>query len=577
MPQITLLPDELINKIAAGEVIERPASVVKELLENALDAGASTIHIEIKDYGKELIKVSDNGMGMDPENAKIAVLRHATSKIKNEEDLFSIHTLGFRGEALASIAAVSKLRLTTKDAQSSTAYQLYLEGGLVKEEKITAAEQGTVMEVHHLFWNTPARKKFLKTDAVELQHILEVVMRYAVVNPTKAFKLCHEGKELLYSPAIGDHRGTIAALYGIHQAKNLLEVNYSTDAVAINGFIAKPSEARNDKNLQLLFVNNRWVKNDEIMRAVYEAYHAMLFVNKHPSIFLFLTLDPAKIDVNVHPAKTTIKIEQNEQVCAAVSQAVQATLRRDNLIPTVEVEFSQSYAPKNVKYHFEPSTQTVLQVRESDAAMFEEAPIPKIPFSRAANTFPPLRLLGQIHKTFFVAETPGGVFFIDQHAAHERVVYETFMEQCMDKEVAVQQLLQGELVELSAAEKMLWKEHKTVVEELGFRIEPFGENTFVLKTIPLILGRLQGKEMFLELLQTLQEGRKALREFQETIVTRMACRAAVMAGEVVTNSQMEQILKELATKKDPYTCPHGRPVMIKTEAEELEKKFKRKG
>ncbi len=594
MPKIKLLSEDLICKIAAGEVIERPASVVKELIENSLDAKATKIVAEIKDSGKESIKVTDNGEGMDELDARNSVLRHTTSKIQDENDLYSLHSLGFRGEALASIAAVSQISLTTKQKGRLEGFNLVLESGTVISSGAIGAEEGTCLDVRNLFFNTPARKKFLKTDAVELRHIIDLITVYALSYPQVTFKLFHDGHELLNSPSVGDQRSNIASIYGLKLARELMEVNQDTDAVKIKGYLAPPSSARNDKNQQVIFINGRWVKNEDIVKTVYDAYHSLLFVGKHPVMVLSLEIDPEKIDVNVHPAKTLVKMEQKDAVCNAVFTAVKETLQRNNLIPTLDLEFERqtslkysapvparreavySAAESTPVYSFEPSAQTILKVEESgEPFMVSEQQLVKEMEPTAA--FPAMKVLGQIHKTFFVAETQGGVFFIDQHAAHERVLYETFMEQFLSRKVSLQTLLQGDLIELSPSEKLAWMEHKDEMENFGFRMEPFGANTYLIKTIPEIFGKVQPKELVYELLSSLQQKSNSLQQKKEEIITMMACRSAVMAGEVLAISEMERILKELSTKKHPYTCPHGRPTVFKITAEELEIKFKRRG
>lgn len=605
MPQISLLSEDLINKIAAGEVIERPASVVKELIENSLDAGATIINIEIKDSGKELIKVSDNGKGMDEEDAKNSILRHATSKIKNVDDLFAIQTLGFRGEALASIAAVSRLSITTKQKEKVEGFSLAVYGGNIVSSGIVGADQGTIIEVHNLFFNTPARKKFLKTDAVELRHIVDVVLRYALINNDVSFKLVHEGHQLLSSPAVENFRSNIASVYGINLARELLEVDYQDDSVRISGFVCKPHQARNDRTQQQVFVNNRWVKSDEITKGVYDSYHSLLFVGKHPVFVLNVEIDPEKIDINVHPSKTEIKIEQKKEVYDTVLKAVKATLEKNNLIPVTDFDYEQQLTfgtakeevKKNeIKYPFEQSDQTVLNEkgretvtpasnfegsfeRSSHVTPEEEVFVPeKEKNEKAANNvkLPPMKILGQVHKTFFVAETEGGTLFIDQHVVQERVLYEKFMEQLMNKKVAVQELLKGEVLEFTPSEKISLLENKEKLIELGFKLEEFGENSFILRTVPTLFGRLQPKELVFEVLDKLKEGKNKLEEVQEEIITRMACRASVKAGDELSIPQMQKLLDELSKAKLPYTCPHGRAVLIKVNVDELEKKFRRK-
>lgn len=600
MPKIHLLSEDLINKIAAGEVIERPASVVKELIENSLDAKATKIIVEIQDSGKKLIKVSDNGEGMEQEDAERSLLRHATSKIKDENDLFAIQTLGFRGEALASIAAVSHLKIITKLEHQLEGFFIETESGLLVNSGLAAAERGTTIEVKDLFYNTPARKKFLKTDAVELRHIIDVVIQYALINYSITFKLLHEGHELVNSPAVSDMRSRIASIYGLALAREMLMVQYQNDEVKIAGYIAPPHQARNDKSQQQFYVNKRWVRNHDLVSAVYQGYHSTLFLDKHPVVVLQLELDPATIDVNVHPTKAEIKFEQKEKIQQAVMHAVQETLQNHQLIPLingelkqqlplypVEKEKKQEPKPEAV-YSFETGSQATFQVQEDSPVLelkeeIEQAinnppafAVEKVAEISASVKFPAMKILGQIHKTFFVAETLGGLFYLDQHAVHERITYERFMEQYGEQGVEVQQLLQGDIVECSPAEKVLILEHMQELEELGFSMELFGERTFIIKTIPLIFGRLQPKEIIYEILDLLHEGKHKVLQTREDIITRMACRAAVMAGDMVTIAEMEKYVQELAQTKLPYTCPHGRPTMFKVSVEELEKKFRRR-
>jgi DNA mismatch repair protein MutL len=606
MSKINLLSEDLINKIAAGEVIERPASVVKELVENSLDAGADIITVEIKDSGKKLIKISDNGSGMSEEDAKKCILRHATSKINNVDDLFSIQTLGFRGEALASIAAVSRLSIITKQKDLVEGFNLVVEGGKEISSGIIGTNTGTTIEVHDLFFNVPARKKFLKTDAVELRHIVDTVLKYALINPTVSFKLVHEKHELVSSPAVKDLQGKIASIYGINLAKDLLEVNSDQESVKVTGFICKPYQARNDKNQQQIFVNNRWIRNETINKAVYEAYHSLLFVGKHPTFILNIEINPEEIDVNVHPAKTEIKIEQKEEVFSAVVDAVRKTLEQHNLIPELDVNHEEQLTfgveekevnkkvvrKEKAKYLFEPSKQTILKNKEKNPAIavenFEEGsnvtPEEEVFISEQDEErvlekslkLPAMKILGQIHKTFFIAETEGGALFIDQHVVQERVLYEKFMKQLMNKEVAVQELLQGEVIEFSSAEKVYVNDNLKRLKELGFTLEEFGGNSFVLKSVPSLFGRLQAKELLFSVLDKLKEGKNKLEEIQEEIITRMACRASVKAGDTMTVAEIEKLLSELSLCELPYTCPHGRAVLIKVPVGELEKKFKRK-
>ena len=425
---------------------------------------------------------------------------------------------------------------------------------------------------------------------------MDVVLRYAIINEDVAFKLKHEKHELLNSPKTEDLRNNLASIYGVNLAKDLLLVDYKDDLVKINGFIAKPYAARNDKNQQHLFVNQRWIRNEEISKAIYDGYHSLLFVGKHPTFILNLEINPLKIDVNVHPAKTQIKIEQKKEVYDSVLKAVKETLEKHNLIPVMDVNVEEQLTfgtakkenlEKNVKYRFESSNQEVLDVKEMQHSTsidnFEEesyaTPEEDVFVSKEEPKnikLPPMKILGQVHKTFFVAETEGGLLLIDQHVVQERVLYEKFMDQLMNKKVAVQELLQGEVMEFSPAERIYVIDNLSKLGEYGFLLKEFGGNSFVLKTVPSLFGRLQAKDLLFSVLDKLQEGKNKLEEIQEEIITRMACRASVKAGDLMTIPEIQKLLEELSNCKLPYTCPHGRSVLIKVPVDELEKKFRRK-
>ncbi len=659
-----MLSEDIINKIAAGEVVERPASVVKELVENSLDAGSTQIIVEIKEAGKKLIKVIDNGEGMDEEDAKKSILRHATSKIKTQDDLFNIISLGFRGEALASISAVSRLQILTKKRirnnqgrvqgpsiehreENLEGYQINVEGGQITRSTIAAANLGTSITIRDLFFNTPARKKFLKSDLVELKHIIDIITKYALANPHVSFKLINEGKEILNATSTEHQRTNISYIYGSSIAKDLLKVSrlHEENAIKVEGYISKPLSARNDKTQQAFFVNGRWVKNASMSQAVYDAYHSLLFTGKHPIFILNVDLDPKSIDVNVHPNKTEIKVEQKEIVYQAVYNAVHEALRKNNLIPefTLEVEEQITFGePKPQekspypKYAFEKSEQTVfpdtnaqtntaeLQLdtqatnniekemqQESTASYSTTYTNPKVKeaseiaaygssaeqiiqsarteeltrpehqhenFIAGSIRFPPMKVLGQIHKTFFVAETPGGMLLIDQHVVQERVLYERFMTEYLNKKVETQQLLEKELLTFTAAEKAIVEKHIWKLKDFGFTLEHFGENDYFLSSMPTIFGRNLSKELVYIIIKEIAEGKvKELERLQEEIITRMACRASVKAGDTMTIPQIKKLMKELVDCNLPYTCPHGRAIVAKISAEELEKKFLRHG
>jgi len=620
MSSIKILPQELVNKIAAGEVVERPASVVKELVENALDAGAKSIVVEVEEYGKKLIRVTDNGKGMSVEDARLAIVAHATSKITDEGDLFAISTLGFRGEALASIAAVSKFSLMTRLQDVRMGVRLTVENGNIISEENMGMDCGTIIEVCDLFFNTPARRKFMKSDAVELGHIVDVVSQYALVHDGVRFELCHDGKVLLQKPVFEEGKNTIASVYGVAVAKELIRVDYEEEGVKVHGYVGKPYAARNDKNYQALFVNSRWVKNSEVASAVYEGYHAALFVGKHPIFVLNVTVDPMEVDVNIHPQKFEVKFARRDMVMSVVTKAVGEALGRERLIPEVNVVNEEqlsfglphkAWGSGRQEYAFEASRQEELRVEEEEVTYGEEADViddenfedsgdvkrTHIDVKRnqvdendsvevgksseVGSRVPAMKILGQIHKTFFVAEVKGGMMVLDQHAVHERILYEQFMSELMGGGVEVQELLTGQVVDLSVAQKLVCVDQKDFLEELGFVVSDFSGNTVRLESVPEVFGRVGGKELFLAVIEELAEGRSsgknAVVDLKEKIVTRMACRAAVMAGEEITVRQMERFVSELNLKKNPFTCPHGRPTMMMTSKDELEKKFRRRG
>ena len=621
MAKIQLLDEDVINKIAAGEVVERPASIVKELLENSIDAGATNILVEIRKSGKNFIRISDNGLGMDKEDANHSIIRHATSKIRNSEDLFNINSLGFRGEALASIAAVSQMSIVTKVDGALEGYNLVCEGGLVVSSGPIASDVGTTIEVNNLFFNTPVRKKFLKTDAVELRHIIDIVTNYALLNPQIAIKLNHENHNLIQTPAIAAMRENVAAIYGYAIAKDLLEVDFERDGVEVSGLISKPYDVRNDTKQQVLFVNERWVKNSKLSKAIYDGYHSMLFTQKHPVFVLHIKIDPTRVDVNVHPQKHEIKIEQEELVLDVVCKAVNLTLENNNLIPVVDPSFDNDMmGVVSSKYVFDKSEQKTLEVSESDVSYGARGGVvgssvvdalydlPKVeePGSTGgvfygsedvglsdsdvssgevgveeevvddSGRLPEMQIFGQIHKTFFLAQVEGAALVIDQHAAHERVMYEKFMKQYERSEVVKQRLLSSVIVDFALSQVGIVKENLREINQFGFELEHFGDNSFSLKTIPAIFGRLQPRETLMILIDEIETRGNKIDKIKEEIIMRMACRSAVMAGDELTVAWITRILSDLNKTKHPFTCPHGRPTMIKMTIDELEKKFRRK-
>jgi DNA mismatch repair protein MutL len=561
---IHILDESLINKIAAGEVVERPSSVVKELIENSLDAFATEISVEVKEGGISLIRVSDNGLGMDEEDAKLSLERHATSKISTVQDLFSIHTLGFRGEALSSIVAVAYVTISTRTKDDSEGTFIQAESGKIMQVKKTGCPVGTTVEISDLFFNTPVRKKYLKPISVEFSHILDIITRYALVHPDVFFKLSHNSKIILSSPKTKDLLGNITSIYGKDTAKNLIPVSYSTDYASISGYISKPSFTRNDRTQQSIYVNKRYIKNQIISDALHDAYHSLLFLDRQPIAVLIFEITPDKIDVNVHPSKDVIRVKQEQELHDFVFNAVKQALSTNNLIPDVSIESTQAQATK--KYKFESDKQCVLIARDKDLKKIE----PVV----AQESIGPVLIIGQINKMYILAEDKKGLLIIDQHAAQERILYEQFMDMYEKKGVITQKLLKPKMVEVSPVEFTIIKDNLTLLNELGFETEEYGKNSFIVRTIPFIFERNYAMliiDVFHEL------GSKSMDSLKEERIIRFACRAAIKAGDELTKDEMRELIETLDKTKQPYSCPHGRPTMISISLSELERKFKRVG
>ncbi len=555
---INKLDQNLINKIAAGEVIERPSSVVKELIENSIDAKATKIFVEIDDSGFGLIRIKDNGVGMSDEDAELSIERHATSKLKNVDDLFKIQTLGFRGEALSSISSVSNMILTTKCKDDDTAIRLKIEAGKIYDKINIGYEDGTTIEVKDLFFNVPARKKFLKNLKLEFQSIVDVITKYSLIHPDIFFKLIHNKKEILMCP-ISDWKGRVLDIYDSEVAKSLIEVKYEKGPYKITGFIGKPHLTRSDTSHQSLYVNNRYIKNPIISSAIYDAYHTLLFKHRHPFIILSIEIDPSLIDVNVHPTKKEIRINREAEMKDIVFTALRQTLDSENLFPE-NIDTQQNIFIEDVKVSAPIPRKKVEKTTQSELAFTE----PKEELN--------VRILGKVHNCFVIIETEDGICLLDQHAADERVNYDKFMDMYMSKSIEVQQLLTPLVLNVSPQEKVLIESSLELFKELGFTIEDFGEDSFILRSLPIMLKRLQSKEIFMDMLSDINN----LDKKKEAIVTSMACRGSIMKGDDLSYTQLKDLLIRLDKTKSPYTCPHGRPTKIFMTLSEIEKKFKRR-
>jgi DNA mismatch repair protein MutL len=563
MGQINVLDQALVNKIAAGEVIERPYSVVKELLENSLDAKAENITIEVKEGGKSHIKVSDDGKGMDKEDAIECFKRHATSKLANDDDLFKISTLGFRGEALSSIAAVSNVKLTTSQGGEGILVEVEA-GDILKQEKI-GTSKGTTIEINELFFNTPARKKYLKGREVELGHIIDIVTRYSFANKEVSFKLISDGRETLVSPKTNNLLNKIVNVYGKDIGKNMVPVEFSDDFVKINGFIGKPYVTKMDRNYQTFFVNGRYVKNDKISKAIYDAYHTLLFLDRHPVVVLSFEIDFSKVDVNVHPTKNVIRIEKEDELYKGVFNAVRDTFVKNDLIPEVDAHEGTGIDVKQ-NYNIEKGQQVTLDV--------ENATVVKQPEIIESRVIGPTLILGQLNKMYILAENAKGLLIVDQHAAQERVKYEKFMKQFNSKQIEQQKLLSSLIIELGLNETNFMLESIESFRNLGFDIEDYGNNSFIVRQVPRLFKDFSKKEI-IEMVTELSADKK-ITEIKEERIARMACRKSVKAGKALSRFDMEKIIVDLDQAENPLSCPHGRPTIINISLGELEKKFNRK-
>lgn len=564
---IRLLPPEIANKIAAGEVVERPASVVKELVENALDAGATEVQIEAREGGRRLIRVADNGSGIPAHEAELAFARHATSKIATVEDLAAIRTLGFRGEALASIAAVARVSLLTRAAEDEVGTFLRVEGGQIVLREGRASPRGTTVTVENLFYNVPARLKFLKADATESAHIANVVMRYAIAFPSVHFTLVRDGRLAFQSPGSGRLLDVLARILGADTAARLLAVDPAEDAslppdakVRVSGYVGEPSLSRSDRDGIMLFVNRRWVQDRSLAYAIIQAYHTMLPEGRFPVAVLLLEMDPSEVDVNVHPAKSEVRFRNPSLVFTEAQRAVRRVLVTHAPVPEMR---APQPPPTTEAERFRTLSQLGLEAQRTGDTEAVRAPVFQVPErpDPAARKLPPLRVLGQLAQMYIIAEGPDGLYLIDQHAAHERVMYDQLMAQKAAAQVAVQQLLQPMPVELTPLQMSTLEEALEELAALGFEIDPFGEDTCLVRAVPAAIA---GEDIPTVLRDTLNElGQDPPPPVQGHRVTAVvACHGAVRAGKTLTHEEMRALVEQLEQSAFPRTCPHGRPTVL---------------
>ena len=593
MSFVHVLDDNTINKIAAGEVVERPASVIKELVENAIDAKADRIEVEIMAGGTSFMRVSDNGIGMSREDAEKAILRHATSKIVQVDDLQAIATLGFRGEALPSIASVSRFNLQTRQAGAELGTEIKITGGKTTEIGVAGCNLGTTIRVEDLFFNTPARKKFLKTNNTESGRINEFIIKLAISHPEIAFKLINNNKSSLATPGRGDLKETLQSLYGASVGQSLLPLEFEDEDIKLWGFVSKPSAIRSSRSWQTFIVNGRIIASRAIAKAIDNAYHALIPKSGYPLIALNIEVPQHTIDVNVHPQKTEMKFEDESRIFKAVYKAVLDAVRPKGQAGQLgqlaaQADHVQQHVEKGLQeLNFGQSVMNFPLREEKPAMTWQEGTIAlaqdksvksvqsvvdeeeKLP---TAGMIP----IGQVDDTYIIAQDGDSLYIVDQHAAHERVLFDRFSAQA--EHIPSQQLLVHLILDFSTHESQIIEENLELLAGLGFGLEPSGPNQFRLMEVPVDVPSSQAEEFIREVLASMEElHRPTAAELRQAVLATTACKAAIKAGFKLNYRQMEILLQELNDTAMPYTCPHGRPTIIKFSSDELAKMFKRTG
>jgi len=572
---IRVLPEEVSSAIAAGEVIERPASVVKELMENALDAGASQVRIGIEDGGRTLIEVADDGCGIPAGELLLAVARYATSKLETAADLFAIHTLGFRGEALASIGAVARMEIHTRATGEAAAAQVSVEGGRISRVRPIGAPPGTLVRVRDLFFNLPARLKFLKSDLTERRRIEALVGRYALAYPSVRFRLEDGARVVLQSSGSGESREALAAVLGLDVAREMIALPAAeAGGLRVRGFLSPPSVQRSNRREITFFVNGRWVQDASLSAAVVQGYQGLLMVGRYPVAVILLEVPPEAVDVNVHPAKAEVRFREPERVFSLLQRAVRATLLGQ--APAVEVDANRGWGG----WEPLPTGRTISPDWEAahTGAGFQGEPAPAVQATWSADSLPLLRAVGQVGAAYLVAEGPDGLYLVDQHAAHERVLFEGLMAERERGRPASQALLEAATVHLPPWQAGVLEENLPSLVGLGFEIEPFGGGAFRLRAIPALLMSLTPDAALGAVVDDFEEDETPLEgEVVRRIAARVCKRAAVKSGQVLSLAEQEKLLRDLETCQSPRTCPHGRPTMIHLSVETLERQFGRRG
>ena len=622
MPKIKILSADVANKIAAGEVVERPASVIKELIENALDAGSTSIRVEVRAGGKRLIRVSDNGGGMEREDALLALERHATSKVGRIEDLESIQTFGFRGEALASIASVSQFELLTRTADALEGTKVDVEGGVFRSVQESGCSPGTHMSVNNLFYNVPARLKFLKTDTTEMNHVTNQVTWAALAHPKIHFSLTHNGRSILDVRACDSYLERVRLLYGREFAENLIEFTEELPDLKIYGLLGKPEFTKPNREYQLFFLNQRPIRSRIIGAALTEALDAMVAKDRQPVALLFLTLEPEAVDVNVHPAKIEVRFRNERTIYSGIVRMIRNAIHKTKYIPKIETPTEQSPSeedtenrdaglsrrvstpvtgrgqrvvqtqrdgqtpsvptqePEDIEQRVETVDTSETEIPSTPTEVVVQPPQQQIPegVNLSLLDFENVQLKANLFKTYIVAEAGDKIFFIDQHVAAERVLYERFVNQLKTDGIPVQGLLLPVTVEATPQQLGVLKIHGDIFKKLGFDLEEFGGNTILVRAIPSPLPTRVASQTVTDLLDKLPEEPHTDVQLPEAIdnaLVTLACKAAVKAGDTLDMKEMTNLIKELSEAKLPFNCPHSRPIIVEMGRDELERRFHR--
>ncbi len=607
MGKIVKLDENLSNKIAAGEVVERPASIVKELVENAIDANSTNINIEIEEAGLQKIQIVDNGDGIEREDCLLAFDRHATSKIKNDKDLFRINTLGFRGEALPSIASVSHLEMKTCTSEGPGTH-VVIEGGRVVTHQTAASRKGTDITITNLFYNTPARLKYLKTVHTELGHITDYIYRLALAYPSVAFRLEHNGKEVFSSNGKGDLLQVIASIYGTSVAKKMIYIENENLDFKVKGYVCKPEMTRASRQYVSTFINQRYIRNYPLTKAIQTGFHTLLPIGRFPIVVLDISMDPILIDVNVHPSKLEVRLSKEDELNHLVTESIKSAFKEVQLIPAMkshsyekpkaeQLKLTITHEDNVIKDEPEPIPATqavvrekteeidtfknVVEIRDEDMDKARETKEMESEMDVARSVdqqqrVPVLYPIGQMHGTYILAQNDQGLYIIDQHAAQERIKYEYYREKVGQVENELQDLLVPLTYEFTQVECDRIKENTPSLEEVGLFLEPFGQQSFLVRSYPTWFPKGIEKVIIQEIIETVIRERKInIKKLREEAAILMACKASIKANRYLRNDEMFSLLETLRKCEDPFTCPHGRPIFIQFTTYEMEKMFKR--